>query len=48
MSRWVTARRACHDELNQAPRSDVRGMPLALLLLPAEDIQLAGELGRTR
>ena len=38
--RLVAALLARHDELNQAPRSDVRGMPLALPPLSAGDIQL--------
>jgi hypothetical protein len=38
--RLVAALLARHDELNQMPRTDVRGMPLALPPLSAEDIQL--------
>ena len=38
--RLVAALLARHDELKQAPRSDVRGMPLALPPLSSEDIQL--------
>jgi mono/diheme cytochrome c family protein len=38
--RLLAALLARRDELNQTPRSDVRGMPLALPPLSADDIQL--------